>query len=128
VTPEAERFLAKAGECLRDARIFLPLVPRVAGREAYLAAFHAAQAVIHERTGQVAKTHRGVRAGFLMLTRDSATIDPELREFLGRAYELKSRSDYGTGEEAAVSAVTAAAAIAMAERFIQSVQVVLASS
>lgn len=83
MTPEAARFLAKVRECLHDARVFLPLVPRVAGREAYLAAFHAAQALIHDRTGQVAKTHRGVRVGFLMLTRDSGTIDLELREFLG---------------------------------------------
>jgi uncharacterized protein (UPF0332 family) len=128
VTPEAERFLAKARECLRDAGVFRPLVPRVAGREAYLAAFHAAQELIHDRTGQVAKTHRGVRVGFLMQTRDSATIDPELREFLGRAYDLKSRSDYGTGEEAAVSVVTVAAAVAMAERFIQSIEAFLAGA
>lgn len=86
------------------------------------------QALIHDRTGQVAKTHRGVRVGFLMLTRDSGTIDPELREFLGRAYDLKSRSDYGTGEEAAVSVVTAAAAVAMAERFIQSIEAVLSGA
>ena len=32
-----------------------------AARTAYLAGFHAAQALIFERTGKIAKTHRGVR-------------------------------------------------------------------
>ncbi len=35
-----------------------------AGRAAYLAAFHAAQATILELTGKVVKTHRGVQANF----------------------------------------------------------------
>ncbi|HEX3522373.1 MAG TPA: hypothetical protein VHT52_09830 [Stellaceae bacterium] len=35
-----------------------------AGRNAYLAAFHAAQALIAERTGKEAKTHKGVHAQF----------------------------------------------------------------
>jgi hypothetical protein len=59
LTPEAERFLAKARECLADARLYQAQVPRIARREAYLSAYHAAEALIHNRTGKVAKRHRG---------------------------------------------------------------------
>jgi uncharacterized protein (UPF0332 family) len=64
VTPEAARFLEKARQCLADAMLYQPLVPRIAGREAYLAAFHAAEALLYERTGNIARTHRGLRAQF----------------------------------------------------------------
>jgi len=60
VTPEAARFLDKARQCLADAVLYQPLVPRIAGREAYLAAFHAAEALLHDRTGKIAKTHRSI--------------------------------------------------------------------
>jgi len=49
VTPEAGRFLEKARQCLADALAYQPIVPRIAAREAYLAAFHAAEALIYER-------------------------------------------------------------------------------
>jgi uncharacterized protein (UPF0332 family) len=62
VTPEAARFPVKARECLAGAELYQPLVPHIAGREAYLAAFHAAEALLYERTGNIAKTHRGVGA------------------------------------------------------------------
>lgn len=62
MTPEAGRFLEKARQCLADAVLYQPIVPRIAGREAYLAAFHAAEALLYERTGRIAKTHRGLRA------------------------------------------------------------------
>jgi uncharacterized protein (UPF0332 family) len=39
-------------------------------------------------------------------------------EFLGRAYELKSLADYGTGTEATISLATAKAAIEAAARFV----------
>lgn len=45
MTPEAARYLDKARQCLADAVLYQPLVPRIAGREAYLAAFHAAEAL-----------------------------------------------------------------------------------
>ena len=45
-----------------------------AGRTAYLAGFHAAQALIFERDGKVLKTHRGVIAEFLKLTKDDQTL------------------------------------------------------
>ena len=62
--PETAQFLDKAHECLADATRYQLLVPRIAGREAYLAAFHAAEALLFERTRKIAKTHRGLRAQF----------------------------------------------------------------
>lgn len=55
--------LAKAHATLADAQQIATLpLPHVAAREAYLAAFHAAEAYIFEHTGKVAKTHRGARS------------------------------------------------------------------
>jgi uncharacterized protein (UPF0332 family) len=72
VTPEAEAHLDKARECLTRARIIVAAgVMEDAARDAYLAAFHAAQALICERTGRDAKTHRGVHIAFARLTRTS---------------------------------------------------------
>ena len=105
MTPEASQFLDKARQCLADAILYQPLVSRIAGREAYLVTFHAAQALVYERTGKVAKTHRGLRAQFARFARDEPRIDQVLAEFLGRAYELKSLADYGTGTIARALAV-----------------------
>ena len=93
-------------------------MPRIAGREAYLAAFHAAEALLYERTGKVAKTHRGLRAQFARIAKDEPRIDQSVSEFLGRAYELKSLADYGTGIEATISLPTAQAAVETATRFV----------
>jgi hypothetical protein len=41
-----------------------------AGRAAYLAGYHAAQAFIFESVGKVFKTHKGVQTEFLRLTKD----------------------------------------------------------
>ncbi|MGH7100697.1 MAG: HEPN domain-containing protein [Stellaceae bacterium] len=126
MTPEAARFLKKARECIADAMLYQAIVPRIAGREAYLAAFHAAEALLYERTGKIAKTHRGLRAQFTRIAKDEPRIDQTLSEFLGRAYELKSLADYGTGTEAEISAVTATAAVAMANRFVDCISGLLA--
>jgi uncharacterized protein (UPF0332 family) len=48
----------------RARAIFAAAIPEDAARDAYLAAFHAAQALIAERTGKSAKTHRGVHIAF----------------------------------------------------------------
>jgi HEPN domain-containing protein len=72
--PESARFLRKAGEILLKARDALEHWPDEAGRAAYLAVFHAAQALIFEKTGDVAKT------------KDDPNCDAELRFFLGNAW------------------------------------------
>ncbi len=51
--PESARFLEKAQEFVLKAKDALERWPDEAGRAAYLAAFHAAQAFIFERAGQI---------------------------------------------------------------------------
>jgi uncharacterized protein (UPF0332 family) len=89
-----------------------------AGRTAYLAGFHAAQALISERTGRAAKTHKGVNRELHRLTMDEPRFDSELRAFLGRTYNLKAIADYETGPDSEVSPETAAEAIAAGQRFV----------
>jgi uncharacterized protein (UPF0332 family) len=121
VTEEVARFLAKARRALADAEAILPLAPRVAAREAYVAAFHAAQALIQARTGEAAKTHKGVHTSFLRLTRDEAGLPAELRGFLSRSYSFKAVSDYDTGPDADIPPATATAAIAGAGQFLAAI-------
>jgi uncharacterized protein (UPF0332 family) len=118
LTPEAARFLDKARSCLADAIRIQQLVPRLVGREAYLAAYHAAEALLYERTGKIAKTHRGLRAQFANIARSEPRIDRPMLEFLAQAYELKSLADCRTGADANFSEEIAAAAVERATRFV----------
>jgi uncharacterized protein (UPF0332 family) len=60
VKPEAALYLDKARQAVEEARAVAGIgLAEAAGRAAYLAAFHAAQALIFERDGRVPKTHRG---------------------------------------------------------------------
>lgn len=80
---ETADYLDKARTCLADARQIATVpLPRLAAREAYYAAFHAAEAYIFEHTGKVAITHRGVRAEFARVARREPRIDRELSAFL----------------------------------------------
>lgn len=98
MTPEAGSYLEKARECLGYARVNLDVkLGNDAGRNAYLAAFHAAQALIFERTGKIAKTHQGVHAEFNRLAKAEAAVDRELQRFLTQAYNLKAIADYEMG-------------------------------
>ena len=125
--PETAEHLEKARQCVARARtIFAAGVPDVAAREAYLAAFHAAQALIAERTGRNARTHKGVHVQFARLTRNELQIDQELRQFLPRAYDMKSIADYGVEPDAGVSFEQAEAAIETAARFVNALTALLA--
>jgi uncharacterized protein (UPF0332 family) len=106
-----------------------PSSPSLSARRpgAHLAAFHTAQALIHERTGREAKTHRGVHVQFARLTKEDTHFDTGLRQFLAQAYDLKTLADYATGPEAAVPLERAAAALATARRFVDVVAAVLAT-
>jgi uncharacterized protein (UPF0332 family) len=99
--------------------------PDEAGRAAYLAALHAAQAVIVERTGRIVKRHRGVRNELWRLLRDEPRFDGELRGFLGRAYNLKAIADYGTEPDSPISVELARAAIETAHRYVEVVVALL---
>lgn len=46
-----------------------------AGRNAYLAVFHAARAFIFERTGKIVRRHESVQREFTRLASDEANID-----------------------------------------------------
>lgn len=123
MTPEARKHLDRAREYLTKGRSLLDVLHFAdeAGRAAYLAGFHAAEALISERTGKVARTHEGVNSQFHRLTRDDPGIDTELRAFLGRAYNLKAIADYETGPGSLVSSEQAEAALVTAVRFVEAV-------
>ena len=118
--PQAAAFLEKSRELLERADKILGVgLNEDAGRTAYLAAFHAAQALIFEHRDRAVKPHKGVRTEFLRLTKNDARIDPELRAFLGRAYNLKAIADYETGPGSQVSEKSAREAIQTARRFVE---------
>ena len=126
MTPEATEHLAKSGQCLARARAILAAgVGEDAARNAYLAAFHAAQALIVERTGKDAKTHKGVDSQFARLTKDEPRLGRELRQFLAYAYDMKSIADYGLGPNADIPLDRVGAAIDTAERFVSQIRELL---
>jgi uncharacterized protein (UPF0332 family) len=122
MTPEASRFLQKAHKHLANADIMRGVgLHEEAGRAAYLAGFHAAQAFIFENTGRVFKTHRGVQTEFLRMTKDDARVPPELRIFLSQSYNLKSIADYETGPGAEITAERAGTAIDAGKQFLATI-------
>jgi uncharacterized protein (UPF0332 family) len=127
---ETEMYLSKARATLGDAIQIAALpLPHIAAREAYLAVFHAAEALIFEQTGKVAKTHRGVRGEFARLARTEPRIGRDLVTFLGAAYQFKTIADYSVGAATtAVSPSEVSTAIDTAGRFIDTVFRVLSQS
>jgi len=126
LTLETDHILQKAEKHLERGQVMLGVgLHDDAGRAAYLAVFHAAQAVIFERTGKVAKTHRGVQNEFLRLTRDDPHFTPDQRIFLSQAYNFKAVADYETGPEAEISAEKATAALEGGRSFVDAVRYVL---
>jgi uncharacterized protein (UPF0332 family) len=126
LTPEALAYLERAREDLSDARQIARIrLAKVAARSSYYAAFHAAEALIFERTGKVAKTHRGVRVEFARLTKDDPRLSQEIGGFLAQSYLYKELSDYGTGPGETITVADAEAAIASAEDFVRWVEVAL---
>lgn len=116
--PESAAFLRKAREFLAKADFMLDDWPDEAGRAAYLAGLHGAQALIVERTDKIVKSHRGVQRALSRLTRDEPDFDSALRAFLGRAYNLKIIADYDTGE-ARATGEQARETIQTAARFVE---------
>jgi len=126
VTPEAERILQRAEKHLERGQVMLGVgLNDDAGRAAYLASFHAAQAVIFERTGKVVKTHRGVQSEFLRLTKDDPYVTPDQRIFLSQAYNFKAIADYDTGPSRELSAEGAIVALELGQEFVDTVRRVL---
>jgi uncharacterized protein (UPF0332 family) len=118
--PESAAFVAKSREFLGKAQGMLDHQwPDEAGRAAYLAGLHATQALIFESTGKVVKSHRGVHRELSRLIKDEPRFDPDLRAFLGRAYNLKAIADYETGPGSRVSPESAKDAIQTGTRFVE---------
>ena len=117
---QTSAYLDKAGELLDNADAILRIdLYETAGRTAYLAGFHVAQALIFETSGRIYKTHSGVHGEFSRLVKDDPRVDDQLRAFLGRAYTLKAIADYETGPGSHVSDERARDAIETARRFVE---------
>ena len=95
---------------------------------AYLAGFHAAQALIFERTGRTPKPHRGFLSQFGSLAITEARISPSLRRFLTRGYDIKSLADYAIGVGAVVPVQEAINAIETATLFVERIAELLAET
>ena len=122
-------YLDKVRKALDEARAVVKIeLPEAAGRAAYLAACHAAQALIFERTGKIAKTHSGVRSEFARLAKDDPRIDRAFPVFLAQAYNLKSVADYAVGADVGVTLEEADEAIVKAARFVDRVAALLLES
>jgi len=126
VKPEAERSLEKADECLSTGRAERDDNLRSeAGRNAYLAAFHAARAFIFECTGKLIRRHTGVQREFTRLAKDEPGIDNSFPVFLSQAYNLKAVADYETGPGSIVPPERAADALETATRFVDCIRSIL---
>ncbi len=120
--PQTGAFLDKAREFLDQADTVMGVgLNEAAGRTAYMAALHAAQALIFENISKVVTSHKGVQSEFWHLTKDEPRVDDELRAFLSRAYSFKRIADYEIGPASHISAETARNAIATARRFVDCV-------
>lgn len=120
--PQAAAFLEKSQELLEHAETMLSVgLHEDVGRTAYLAGFHAAQALIFEAHGRVFKRHATVQGEFGRLVKDDPRADVELRSFLGRSYQLKAIADYEIGPGSKVSAETARTTLQIARRFVECV-------
>jgi len=125
VKAETADYLASAHRHLGYApRNLSPETAPVAAREAYMAAFHAAQAPIFERTGKPAKTHNGAQSRFHELVRHEPRFPDAPRAFLLSGFALKSSADYSATEAPTLD--QARAATEKAEAFVRHVEVLLA--
>ncbi len=123
---ESELYLARAWECLAEARKIADIgLAGAAARSAYYAAFHAAEALIFSKTGRAVKSHSGLRATFARLAVDIPELDKTFTTFLARAYKFKEANDYAIGGSSVIALVDAQAAIEEAERFVRTVETVL---
>jgi uncharacterized protein (UPF0332 family) len=120
--PETAQFFENARDMLVRGRRMLEVdLYEDAGRAAYLAAFHAAQAFIFEREYRVLKTHGGVQSEFAKLIKDNQSVPAELRGFVSRAYAFKTIADYDPHTSVPPTTDDARSAIETATRFVDEV-------
>lgn len=93
--PHAVRLLLQQSEEeLQLGELVFKHSPRQAGRYGYLAAFHAATAVIVHDEGIGPKTHKGVQTKFSLMSVSRDGLNQEMASFLSRAYSAKQIADY----------------------------------
>lgn len=126
--PEAGKHFEKAGRCLANGRAELaaaasrPELAEDAARNAYLAAFHAAKALIFERTGQARMKHGTVQKLFSQIAKSEGAMDTDVRRFLGNAYDFKRVADYDIEAGAPITLAEAGQALDEAERFVAAIR------
>ena len=124
--PLTQAILASADQALLDARKILAIdVVGQAARLAYQTQFHTARALIFERTGRMAKTHKGVRTLFHQLAKTEQGLGSDGAERLTSSYQFKEVVDYETGDAAMISRQDAEAAIDFAEALLAVVRRIL---
>ena len=124
--PETAAYLEKARQMLDEARIVAANdLAGAAGRAAYLAAYHSAQAFVFDATGRAPKSHSGARSEFARLARTEPRIDRAFPTFLARAYRLKEYADYAVGHRPGITVAEAGQAIAIATRFVDAIERIL---
>ena len=117
---QTSAYLDKARELLDNADTVLATgLYEMAGRTAYLAGLHAAQALIFETSGRIYKSHGGLHGEFRRMVRNDPRVDDQIRTFLGRTYDLKAIADYETGPGSHISADKAREAVDSAHRFVE---------
>lgn len=127
MTPDALKHLDNARRELDEAKAILGIgLAHVAARSAYYATFHAAEAVITEMTGKIAKTHAGVRSMFSRIARDDTKLGADLGTILAKGYAYKEISDYGSDPRSAITLEDAEGMISTAEIFVRRVEAALA--
>lgn len=116
--PETSHYLDKARQALSEAIAVAGIeLAEAAGRAAYLAVFHAAQALIFERSGKGAQNApRGSRPIFSAGDKRAADRRPAPVPVPG--VRLKTVADYEIGPDATVPLAEAKSAIETAQRFI----------
>jgi uncharacterized protein (UPF0332 family) len=105
----------------RGHRMLMADLIEDAGRAAYLAAFHAAEALIFERDGRSLKTHRGVQSEFSRLIKDDSSVSADIRGFLSRAYAFKTIADYDPQTSVLPTPEDVRSALETAARFVDEV-------
>ena len=95
-----------------------------AGRDAYLAVFHAALAFIGAQTGKEPKTHSGTRSEFARVAREDVRIPPGFGAFLAKTYSLKVIADSEGGET--ISREEAEATLTTAAQLVEAIASIIA--
>ncbi len=124
---DAAGHVVKARESLEFARYALAgEYIEEAGRSAYMAAYHAALALIVMRTGKSPRTHNGARSEFARLARGEPRVSREHVSLLGWSYELKNVADYE--QDATVSLTEAERAIKEAAQLVKTIATLIGST